>query len=1006
MKRTHSSRWLVVFLVLSLTTPIVSSLVVRAKVSLPQGGPTWVPVGPAPIPNGEVLQPSPTPNPLGTEPVSGRVTAIALHPSNQNIVYAGTAHGGVYRTLDGGTSWLQLLPNDAHLAIGSIAIDPNVPTTVYVGTGEGNAINGSFFGGGIYVIRNSETIPTVTGPLNSNGASDVFTGRSISKLVLVKENDGVSPSKIIFVATSRGNGSVYGAPPPSSLQPPLGLYRSANIDNATPTFQKLTVQSSNPGELPMVDMVLEPGNANNLLCSVIGNQNEGGVWRTTNALDGTPNGVNPGGSPTFTLRKPLGDNTVTVRSELAINKVGTAVTVLAATEEFDPTSSCVLQGLQGGKLWRSIDGGVNWTELVNARGFCGQTCAYDISVAIDPTAASKMYLGGSTRGTCSGAVKKSSDSGATFQLSDTGLHISTHVIAIAPSNANVIYVGNDGGIFRTLDGGVNWTSLNNTAFSATQLYSLALHPTDQNFTLAGAQGNGPALFKTDRTWTRVAKEDASTVLIDQSATDTTNVTMYYAPLNFKSRPAVGLQGRIGFARTTTGSPTPADWTYLGCGAGMTANGIQSCDEDVFGSPPMAQGPGGPGNPNTFYFATNRLYRSTNRGTNLVLVSQAPLDASGKGISAIGVSPQNDLVRIVGVRNGQVYATTTGSATLANITSVNFPPSDFSQFGDVHPFVTRAVIDPNNQNTAYVTFGGYVSGAHIWKTTNLSGAVGGANNWVAAAGGLPQDPVNAFVVDPANSNTLYAGTDSGVYRSTDGGASWAPFGDGLPRIQVLDLAIQNGGRILRAATAGRGMWETSLGAVPPPAAPSGLNATAASSSQINLTWTDNSSGETGFKIERCTGSGCTNFAMIAQTAANTNGFNDNSVAATTTYTYRVFAFNSGGNSDPSNTAEATTPSGPPPPPAAPSNLIASAISTTQINLSWTDNSSNENGFRIERCTGSTCTNFVQIAEVAANVTSFPNTGLTKSTTYRYRVRSFNASGNSAYSNIASATTLKK
>lgn len=1002
MKSTHFSHWLIAVLLLSLTVPFTCSL--RAVKA--QSGPTWAPIGPAPIPNGEVLQPSPTPNPLRTEPVSGRVTAIAVHPTNQNTVYAGTAQGGVYRTLDGGTSWSQLLPNDARLAIGAIAIDPNVPATVYIGTGEGNALNGSFFGGGIYVIKNSETIPIVTGPFNSNGASDVFTGRSISKLLPVKENDGVSPSRIIFVAISRGNGSVYGAPPPSTLQPPLGLYRSANIDTATPTFQKLTVQTSNQNELPMVDMVLEPGNANNLLCSVIGNQNEGGVWRTTNALDGTPNGVNPGGSPTFTLRKPLGDNTVTVRSELAINKVGNAVTVLAATEEFEPSSSCFLPGLQGGKLWRSIDGGVNWTEVLSARGFCGQTCAYAISVAIDPTTASNLYLGGSTRGTCSAAVKKSSDSGGTFQLSDTGLHINTHVIAIAPSNANVIYAGNDGGIFRSVDGGVNWASLNTASFSATQIYSLAVHPADQNFTLAGAQGNGPALFKTDRTWSRVAKEDASTVLIDQSATDTTNVTMYYAPLNFKDRPAVGLQGRIGFARATTGNPTPADWTYLGCGAGMTANGIQSCAEDVFGSPPMAQGPGGPGNPNTFYFATNRLYRSTNRGTNLVVASQAPLDPSGKGISAIGISPQNDSVRIVGVRNGQVYATTTGSTTLANITSTNFPASDFSQFGDAHPFITRAVIDPNNQNTAYVTFGGYVSGAHVWKTTNLSGAVGGAINWVAAAGGLPQEPVNAFVVDPANSNHLYAGTESGVYRSTDGGASWAPFGGGLPRVQIFDLAIQNGGHILRAATAGRGVWEVSLGIIPPPAAPSGLNATATSSSQINLTWTDNSLDEAGFKIERCTGSGCTNFALIGQTVANVNSFSDNSVAGSTTYTYRVFAFNSGGNSGPSNTAQATTPAGPPPPPLAPSNLAASASSATQINLSWTDNSGNENGFRIERCTGSTCTNFVQIAEVGANVTSFPNTGLTKSTTYRYRVRAFNVPGNSAYSNIASATTPKK
>jgi hypothetical protein len=94
------------------------------------------------------------------------------------------------------------------------------------------------------------------------------------------------------------------------------------------------------------------------------------------------------------------------------------------------------------------------------------------------------------------------------------------------------------------------------------------------------------------------------------------------------------------------------------------------------------------------------------------------------------------------------------------------------------------------------------------------------------------------------------------------------------------------------------------------------------------------------------------------------------------------------------------------PAAPTNLVATTFSTTQINLSWTDNSSDETGFRIERCTGAGCTNFAQVAEVGSNVTTFANIGLTKNTTYTYRVRAFNAGGNSAYSNVASAKTLNK
>jgi PKD repeat protein len=93
------------------------------------------------------------------------------------------------------------------------------------------------------------------------------------------------------------------------------------------------------------------------------------------------------------------------------------------------------------------------------------------------------------------------------------------------------------------------------------------------------------------------------------------------------------------------------------------------------------------------------------------------------------------------------------------------------------------------------------------------------------------------------------------------------------------------------------------------------------------------------------------------------------------------------------------------PGAPSNLAASAVSRSQINLSWSNNANSENGFKIERCAGATCTNFAQIASVGVNVTNFSNSGLKHNTAYRYRLRSYNVSGNSAYSNIAGAKTAK-
>jgi murein tripeptide amidase MpaA len=189
---------------------------------------------------------------------------------------------------------------------------------------------------------------------------------------------------------------------------------------------------------------------------------------------------------------------------------------------------------------------------------------------------------------------------------------------------------------------------------------------------------------------------------------------------------------------------------------------------------------------------------------------------------------------------------------------------------------------------------------------------------------------------------------------------------------------------------------------PPAAPANLAVTAASSSQINLSWTDSDSAEQGFKIERCTGAECSDFAQIATVGANVASYANTGLSAATSYSYRVRAYNAAGDSDYSNTATVVTAAAPAIP-NAPTNLIATVVSKSQINLTWTDNATNEEGFQIERCKGATCTNFTRIATVGADVTSYANTGLARRTTYRYRVRAYNTSGNSGYSDIVLATT---
>ncbi len=187
----------------------------------------------------------------------------------------------------------------------------------------------------------------------------------------------------------------------------------------------------------------------------------------------------------------------------------------------------------------------------------------------------------------------------------------------------------------------------------------------------------------------------------------------------------------------------------------------------------------------------------------------------------------------------------------------------------------------------------------------------------------------------------------------------------------------------------------------PGAPSNFNVTPANTTQINLSWTDNTTGETGFKIERCTGSGCTDFAEIDTAGPDANAYSDTTVCNSTSYTYRVKAYKTG-----EWDSEYTTPQSATSLTAATPSLTATRASEAQINLSWTDGNSDETGFEILRCEGAGCTPVdPPIVTVSADVTTYNNNGLAKDTLYRYIVRAYKTAtcGWSAASSTSEATT---
>ncbi|MFC1706760.1 fibronectin type III domain-containing protein, partial [Planctomycetota bacterium] len=188
------------------------------------------------------------------------------------------------------------------------------------------------------------------------------------------------------------------------------------------------------------------------------------------------------------------------------------------------------------------------------------------------------------------------------------------------------------------------------------------------------------------------------------------------------------------------------------------------------------------------------------------------------------------------------------------------------------------------------------------------------------------------------------------------------------------------------------------ATPPPPAPSGLAAVAVGPKQVNLTWTDNASNETGFHIERRR-QGAGDFAQIAALSTDATAFSDETVVPSAVYEYRVFATNSGGESPASNLASVTTPALPLP--AAPTGLTITAANAARVVLSWTDNATYESAFRIERRIQGEAFGF--LSSVAADITDYADTTVASDTAYEYYVVATNHTGDSQPSNLATATT---
>jgi uncharacterized protein (TIGR03437 family) len=759
---------------------------------------TWVPLGPAPIGQGQTFG---TPRVA----VSGRISTVVFDPgyngtSNQTV-YLGAALGGVWRSRDNGATWAPITDDQPSLAMGAIAIDPTNPNIIYAGTGEAHLSGDSYYGAGLLKSTDGgATWMQITGPISaSDPRQPAFLNAAFHALVI----DPTTPSTLYAATTIGLVSSASGA----TVFPPLGdrgIWKS--------TDGGMTWRNLNPPNLSVLrqsgtDVLFDPRDPRRVFAAIL----EFGIYRSIA-------GGEPGTWEKLTAGLPDADLD---RIKLAVGPPlapSTSATLYAAISR---ASNTRLLG-----VFKSTDGGTTWAQTTTPSPTTGGTF-YSLALAVDPVDANVVYYGTLVNATNTGGTFwRSRDGGQTWvDLSlgngaSGGLHADTHWIAVNPANRDILFTANDGGVWRTENATADviaWTSLNQS-LNITQFYTIALHPTAPNLLLGGTQDNGTDRYDGNLNWFHSRGGDGGAVLIDQSNPQ----VMYHTFINRNN--AGGASAVIGPEISFNGGNT---WpNRRGCFGCATQMGNFNPSDRLSDYAPMAQHTGFTGaQGNVIYFGTHRLYRSADQGVTWTglgasadgfgadLTKNIPDPQYGNGfpsyISAIAAHPALDQntnppgeTVWVGTGDGLVHLTTNAGSlagtTFTNVTKAPLP----------NRYVTDIALDPNDKQRAVVAYSGFntntpATPGHVF-TTNDQGAT-----WRDLSGNLPDIPVNSVVIDPLLAGAIYVGTDLGVFQTTDGGATWIRLSNGAPKVAVFTLRYHAATRSLIAATHGRGVYRLNL-----------------------------------------------------------------------------------------------------------------------------------------------------------------------------------------------------
>ena len=687
----------------------------------------------------------------GSLRTAGKVLGVAPVPSDPNTIYVATT-GGVWKTTNAGTNWSPLTDGQASSVIGSIAVAPSNPNVIYAGTGEATNELYSNFGRGVLKSTDGGNTWALTG-------SAQFDRRSIGDVV-IDPND----SNIVYVAVSANNAN-------ANLGN-TGIWKSTN-GGASWTN---TTGSISPNA-QYSDLKIDPADPTILFCAVGTPRGEApnGVYRTTNS----------GGNWSVAGDYALGN--FAGRTEIAIAPSNDQILYSAIA------GSGVIGSTAFGSLFalvKSTDGGGHWSLLSNVPNYLKDQGHYSNAIAVDPSDPNKIYLGGGVRG---GAFYMSTDGGTTFVSIESGAngngpHDSQHAFAF--DQAGRLLAGNDGGIFRlnnSTPGSINWVSLAGNLNDA-QLLSVAPHPTDSNIALAGSLDNNLVRFGDSTTWTRLLETDSTLTNEDQGS-------VAFSPgggaAYVVSPPLLTSTARL-VRRNDSGGSVGSAWANKS--SGISISNVLNVNY----LPPLVADQN---RVNRLVVGTDRVYESTNGGDSWT--ARSTVGSSGwsgsLGIDSVAVSASDINV---------FYAITTDSSGNVFVEYTSNRGSSWSPrtISGVADGLAKVIVDPNNSSIAYVVRD-HFGGGKVYRTTDAGAS------WSNITGNLSDAPAYTIALG-GDGTTLYIGTDTGVYTSSNIGSTWSKFAAGLPNVQVRDLEFNGNFSVLNAATNGRGLWQIGIAAEPP------------------------------------------------------------------------------------------------------------------------------------------------------------------------------------------------